>query len=89
VGSTVSDGAVPVTGANIRASGEAKGGRASASEGGAVVAATTPWLPASLARFSSLEVQVVACPAVPIPWSAHFPFTVSKFHHAYIYIHKN
>jgi len=48
VGSTVSDGAVPVTGANIRASGEAKRGRASASEAAAVVA-TTPWLPASLA----------------------------------------
>lgn len=72
VGSAVSNGAVPVTGANIGAGGEAKGGRASATKSATVVT-TTPWLPAPLARFSSLEVQVVACPAVPISWSAHFP----------------
>lgn len=94
VSSTVSHIAVPVTRADIRASGEAKrGGAASATAKAATVvtsstakgvsvvtSCSSSWLPTSLARFSSLEVEVAACPAVPISWSAHFPFTGSKMY---------
>lgn len=71
--SAVSNCAVPVTRPNIRAS---KPERWTAPTKTSIISPITgSWLSAALARVPPLEVQILAWPAVPISWSAHFPFS--------------
>lgn len=74
VGSTVSHGAVPVSGPHIWTGTKAERWTTTTSPAKTSIV-TTPiaesWLTASLARVSPLEVEVLAWPAVPISWSAH------------------
>ncbi|GMN50053.1 hypothetical protein TIFTF001_019203 [Ficus carica] len=71
VGPAAAGAAVPVARPDVGAGGEAEGGGSPPSEPSEVSAAG-PRITAALARVSPLEVEVLARPAVPISWPAHF-----------------